>query len=172
MTRIAICLFLAFAFVAPTLAEAQEKPEFNPFQFLGDDGSVPAEWVGIWQIEATSRFCGSSEILTTTSIVDTLCESESFNQDDPEVDFNCSGSATATTMNMTCTGTNPAGPGCDQNLSIVFEGTRNGDTYTITATTNVTYSGDCSPELQDTCFVSTQTGTRISSDPGECKGVP
>ncbi|MGH3055515.1 MAG: hypothetical protein ACRDL7_11120, partial [Gaiellaceae bacterium] len=53
----------------------------------------------------------------------------------------CTGSATATTLDQTCTGSSEVFPNCTANFTIVTHATRTGTTYHRVSTVDLSYAG-------------------------------
>jgi hypothetical protein len=94
------------------------------------------EWAGIWGYSTTLRDCDTGNILYTGTSRDTICPGDLFDPGDPEVDYNCTGTITGSTFQMTCTGSDEPMAGCTADYEVVSEGTRTGDSYTSNTTIN------------------------------------
>jgi hypothetical protein len=132
---------------------------------------VPAEWVGIWEIQIELYDCDTDQLLFSTTSTDTICEGDAFEEpDDESGSVTCTGTADADSYTMHCEGSEVVMPGCTANYEYNAEGTRSGDSYQSTAIFTVAYAGDCG--VPDSCQRTEIVGTRISSDPGPCEQTP
>ncbi len=130
--------------------------------------TVPAEWVGVWDLQVTTRDCTSGAIQTTSTPTDTLCVQDIFHDSDP--DFTCEGEADATSFSYTCTGSSEISPGCNVTYTVVASGTRTDDSYMATATRTTDFDPGC--EIPDMCAEVTTIGSRIDSNPDVCQASP
>jgi hypothetical protein len=136
------------------------------------DVEIPEEWVGVWELEIAVYECETNTLLFSTTDLDTICPGSVFEDPDPEeMPLECTGSADADSYTTHCEGSLEVMPGCTMNFVYDVTGTRDGDTYTSVATTDITYSGDC-PDVPDTCQRTEVTGTRIGGAPNPCDGTP
>jgi len=156
-STIYICI-VAFAIMTPLIAHA--------------DVDIPAEWYGIWELELTSYDCDTEEILFTSTSLDTICVGDVFQDPDPSsFTVECTASIDANSYTISCEGESEIFPGCTAAFDYSGSATRNGDSYTSTTFTNITYAGDCGP-IPDTCQRTEITGTRIASAPDPCDSTP
>ena len=119
---------LGAALLAPGLARAGVAPDFKPvIKSLRAMVPVPSGWDGIWDHTDSIYICGFGP-LSASRDTDTTCVGQTF---EPPVQgtFNCTGSSTATTFHVDCTGTFPFDVGCDINATGTYDGTRTGSTY-------------------------------------------
>lgn len=135
---------------------------------------IPQEWGGIWSsVDSTYDCSGTFDFVE--SYEDTLCPGEVVvDEQQLPVTFNCTGSATATTVDVECTGTDDSDPDCVITFSYSIHGTRSGDTYFVVATTQISAAG---PGLGCEFFPSSCTqlnsrGTRIGPTPVEYCQTP
>jgi hypothetical protein len=128
--------------------------------------TVPPEWAGIWAYTDSVFDCSGALQNVDTGQIDTLCAGQSVyvaEEGGPQ-SFDCTGTADATTVDVTCTGSEPVFEGCDAVYVVELTGTRTADTYTATSTLNLTYSGTgegCDlipPFCQRVKTVATRTG--------------
>ena len=134
--------------------------------------TIPAAWSGVWDIRDTTRNCGGGPITDTDADLDTLCTGTPVFED-PDgvpVPLDCTGTITDTTVDVECTADFEVSPDCVATYTMMMDGTRTGDSYTVTQTLSITYSGGglgCD-FIPDTCTTTTTTGTRIGSEPPGC----
>jgi hypothetical protein len=161
MKRLAALLIVVSASVV-LLAEAAAAVRLphSPFKLLqlglaaADPYKIPPEWDGIWTSTDSTYDCAGG--LQQVAVgEDTLCSGAVFL--DP-VNFTgpaeCTGSITATTINITCTGDTMVVPDCVATLAYSIQGTRAGDDAYQVATISVSYDGSA-PEcgfFPDYCF--------------------
>jgi hypothetical protein len=103
---------------------------------------VPVEWDGTYDTVDSAYICEGA-LQSTSTAMDTICGGKDYspNQSGSPVQFNCSGSANATTFDMTCIGSTDVYAGCTAYYTVVTHGTLSSGTYFIVSTINVTYSG-------------------------------
>jgi len=102
---------------------------------------APVEWDGVWTTVDSTYTC-LGVLQNTSAGADTICGGKDYSPySGTTFQINCTGNATATTIDMTCSGSGPVFTDCDANYDAVMHGDRNGDTYHIVTTVNVTYSG-------------------------------
>lgn len=136
------------------------------------DTEIPAEWLGIWEIDISVYDCDSNFLLFQFSELDTLCPGGTFGDpDQEEFALTCTSSADATTLTSHCEGETEVMPGCTATFTYDSAGTRTGEAYTVTSTMDIAYVGDC-PDLTDSCQRTEVTGTRIAAAPGSCTSTP
>ena len=102
---------------------------------------VPPEWGGIWAVEDSTYDCAGVLQSVETS-ADTLCPGEQ--TIDPQQfpgTFDCTGSADATSIDVTCSGTSELFPDCAATFTSALRGTRTGENYFVVSTVEITYSG-------------------------------
>lgn len=129
---------------------------------------VPLDWDGTWTTLDTTYTCAGA-FQSTEAGVDTICGGKDYAPDSQGsgVQMNCTGSASATTFDQTCTATFPVFTDCDAHYVIEMHGTRTGDSYVMVTTTNVSYSGTgegCSL-LPPSCTQVNSWGTRTGPAP-------
>jgi hypothetical protein len=102
---------------------------------------VPVEWGGIWTVEDSTYDCaGVLQSVETSS--DTLCPGEqTIDPNQFPGQFDCTGSADATSLDVTCSGTSELFPDCSSTFTSTLRGTRTGENYFVVSTVQVTYSG-------------------------------
>ena len=129
---------------------------------------APVEWDGIWTtVDSTYSCVGVFQ--NTSAGRDTICGGKDYTPSTggSGLTITCTGTATPTTIDMTCTGSGPVFTDCDANYNAVFHGDRNGDSYHVVSTIHVTYSGTAIAcgYLTPTCSQLDIWGTRISPAP-------
>jgi hypothetical protein len=161
-------LLSAAAVLAPGPSTAAPTPGGKHFlkQLLGGAPTVPAEWSGIWTVVDTVYDCAGAFQSTSTS-TDTLCTGQNYEPEDQEVQFDCTGTVTETTVDMTCTGSYEVFTDCTANYVVNVRSTRTAESYFSVVTMNVTYSGtgeNCDL-LPAQCLQINSHGTRTAPEP-------
>lgn len=148
-----------------------------PAAYAGDIGSVrsrltlsplaeihmPAAWQGIWDQHDVVKDCATLVQIAETTVRDTLCANDSYNQG-----FDCTGSITDTSFDITCTSTFTVFEGCSATITVHSTGTRNSDSYTAVSTVNTTYNGSNCGGIPNSCTRSEVTATRIGNATSAC----
>jgi hypothetical protein len=136
-------------------------------RIAGGSDPVPAEWSGVWSTVDSLYDC-NGVFQQTFSSIDTLCTGQAVEPDpDPEFTYECNGTITATTVNITCTGSSEVFPDCTANFVVTQVGTRTADSYFMVITTNTTFSGTgkgCD-QFPAQCMQFNTHGTRIAPEP-------
>jgi hypothetical protein len=103
---------------------------------------APVEWDGIWDTIDSVYTC-AGVLQFTDPGKDTICGGKDYSFEDPGsgTPLDCNGTADATTLDVTCTGSQEAFPDCQANYSVTIHATRSGDTYFAVEVINVTSSG-------------------------------
>jgi hypothetical protein len=103
---------------------------------------APVEWDGIWNTVDSTYTC-LGVLQSTSAGSDTICGGKDYTPGTygSGLSISCTGSATPTTIDMTCTGSGAVFTDCNANYTAVIHGDRNNDTYHLVSTVNVTYSG-------------------------------
>jgi hypothetical protein len=132
---------------------------------------VPSSWAGVWDLEIVETNCDSPIVTDQYSERDTLCTGQTLDAGDfqgytPE----CTGNITDLMVSMTCGMSVEAYPGCNVTLTYTLDLTRDGDTVTGTARTELDYVGTCI--ITSTCTEEQITGVRVGPEPDECSKVP
>ncbi|MCC6651244.1 MAG: hypothetical protein IT348_08870 [Candidatus Eisenbacteria bacterium] len=151
-------------------AAARSQRFTNALRAMGGTLTVPAAWDGIWVSEDSTYTCeGVFESVETFS--DTICAGQvlPYNEDPGGGMFNliCTGSADATSIQIECGHSEEIIPDCLMTFTLVFDGTRTGDSYVGETTNTFSYSGtaegcDLAP---DECSRTVTHATRISPAP-------
>jgi hypothetical protein len=164
-------LAILFVASAPALAAT---PFTNPHMLLRSMGGsipVPTEWDGLWTTTDSTYEC-TGELTDTSAGVDTICAGQifSFDSGDPTIQFDCTGSADATTYTFDCTASGEVFPGCTFVQEFHVEATRTGDTFYSEAVMTITLTGaECAMVICDR-FVS--HGVRTGPAPTEYCATP
>ena len=168
MNRLAATVALAVLAFVPGKALADRSMTLTFREVLGvinGGGTVPPECEGVWAVQDSVYDCQGGFISTSTSD-DTLCAGGVLV--DPGQDgFTCTGSATATTYTMTCSGSLEVLPDCTANLTFVVHGTRTGDSYDSVTTFEsiVSGTGKGCEFFPNQCRQTNNHGTRTDSVP-------
>jgi hypothetical protein len=161
MKRILLTLLPAMMF-APGIAAANPAPRGleSVAKIVRAQTNVPPEWDGIWATQDTVYTCPAT-FQSTGAGQDTLCGGSEYSASGPRtaIALNCTGTADATTIDATCTGSGELFAGCNADLTVVTKGTRTNDTYFIVSNVQANYSGLLCIGLP-TCFQINTHGTR------------
>lgn len=179
MNRIATPLFLIACLALLPGSAAAGKAPAGIKQILGiaaaaSDVVIPQEWGGIWtSVDSTYGCLGDLQFVD--GAVDTLCPGAMIL--DPgvfPVTYDCTGSADASTVSVTCSGSAEVFPGCVATYSYSMQGTRTGDSYLIVSNILTTYSGSAEGcnLIPDDCMQINSRGTRTGPVPTEYCETP
>jgi hypothetical protein len=163
---LALCATLS---VLPAEAAAPRSPRFA--EALGAlDVIVPTEWAGVWAYTDSSYSC-EGDLLGVDTGLDTLCAGQIYLSDVGESYFTitCIGTATATTVDITCGGSGEIAPDCTYTVTSEIDGVRTGDSYVATNVIDATYSGSgpgCEL-LPSSCTRIVSRATRVAPAPTE-----
>jgi hypothetical protein len=145
MKRLAVLMLLVSAStMVPGIAAAERTSPIGLREFMGIiNGTIviPPEWDGIWMIEDSTYDCTGAFMDTSAPEPDTLCAGAAIVPDDVPFSFTCSGSATATTVDVTCVGSEEIVPDCTLTFTYSLRGTRSGDTFFVVTTISQSYDG-------------------------------
>lgn len=138
----------------------------------GAQTPIPAEWVGIWEIEMTTYDCTTNAFLFSATELDTLCPGSFFEDPDDGGEFSlvCSSSADGDSYESHCEGSSVFGD-CTAQYVFDITSTITGASYTATQTVTISYTGNCFG-LTDSCERTETSGTRIGGPPNPCEGTP
>jgi len=170
MNRLAVGYLLLLTTLlafGPSHADPAAPRDGNAFRLLAGSITVPSDWDGIWTTQDSVYDCTTGP-MSTSSSVDTICSGQSFNGGSSGGSpFTCTGTADATTIHATCTGSSAAGTDCQADYNIQMDVTRTNTTYKSVSTINVTYSGtglgcDLYPPM---CLRVVSYGTRTGPAP-------
>jgi hypothetical protein len=173
MKRILLTLLPAMMF-ATGIAAANPAPRGleSVAKIVRAQTNVPPEWDGIWATQDTVYVCPAT--FQSTSVgQDTLCGGSEYSASGPGgIALNCTGTADATTIDATCTGSGELFAGCSADLTVVTKGTRTNDTYFIVSTVQANYTGLLCIGLP-TCLQINTHGTRTGPTvAGDCAVTP
>jgi hypothetical protein len=129
-----------------------------------DPVPYPEEFIGIWETTTILRDCETQILINQSTVRDTICAGDTFEFTFGEYEVNCTGTITATTVDVQCEGSFQVDPDCTGNLQITMDGTRTGDTWTSTMRMGTTYVGSSCP-IPSSCIEGTSTGTRLDPNP-------
>jgi hypothetical protein len=166
-------LLLALAGVAPA-AEAPRLSARDLLRIAGGSDPIPAQWAGIWDTVDSVYNC-TGGLQSTSSSTDTLCTGQVIEPEpDPSFEYDCTGTTTPTTVNMTCTGRSEVFQDCFADYVVTIVGTRTNDSYFMVATINTTFSGtgEGCDFLPDQCLQINSHGTRTAPEPTEYCATP
>jgi len=133
--------------------------------------TVPPEWDGTWTVADSVYHCDGTFIVISAA-TDTLCGGKEFSLVNSPLPLTCTGTADATTLDATCSGSGPSGTDCTVTEAVAIHGTRTGDSYFVVSTFNISYSGaGCGGALPQ-CIQVNSHGTRTSSAPVDFCATP
>ncbi len=158
-------LLLATIALAGSASADPMPPGFDGiFQAMRTTVTIPQEWDGIWT--ATDSIYTCAGVFQSTNVVtDTLCGGKDYSSTQSgSIAFTCTGTATATTIDVTCTGSETIFTDCTANFAITTHGTLSTNTFFVVTVVNVTYSGTGTG-----CSLLPPTCSQINSH-GEWKG--
>lgn len=136
---------------------------------MGGTLTVPPEWDGIWVSEDSTYSCeGVFESVETYT--DTICAGQVLPYQDPSggmFNLSCSGTASATTIDINCASGAEVVPDCMMTFSLLFSATRSGDSFVGEGTNTISYSGTAEgcDLIPDECSRTVTHATRISPAP-------
>ncbi len=137
--------------------------------------TVPPEWDGIWATQDSVYDCTTGFQSYGTGL-DTLCANQVFNggTGDSQFTFTCTGTADATTIQTTCTGTGEVFPDCQVTMVVQSDAVRTNDTYRSVTTMNTSYSGTGTgcDMLPSSCTRTVSYGTRTGPAPSDYCSTP
>ncbi len=135
---------------------------------------VPPEWAGIWSWTDSTYDC-NGVFESIDAGVDTLCAGQGYDViNDTPYPISCSGTATATVVDVHCTAVVEVVTDCVATFDLEFNGTRTGDTYFVTAKSQTEFAGTA-PECSffpDQCSRTNTRATRIAAAPVEYCQTP
>lgn len=180
MNRLATKVFLlaCLAALLPGAAAAGKAPagirQLFGIAAAADNVVIPQEWGGIWtSVDSTYGCLGDLQFVD--GAVDTLCPGVViFDPGVFPVTYDCTGSADATTVSLTCSGSAELFEGCTANYSYSMQGTRSGDSYVIVTNILTTYTGTAEGcnLVPDECMQVNSRGTRTGPVPVEYCETP
>ena len=134
---------------------------------------IPTDWDGIWATIDSTYTCDGTYQSGPSAGSDTLCGGKDYSASNAGIVFDCTGTADATTFDITCTGSNELITGCTANYNVVTHGTRAADAYFTVTTINVTYTGALCPPIPPSCTQINSHGTRTGpTTVADCAATP
>jgi hypothetical protein len=135
---------------------------------------IPAEWSGIWSSIDSTYDC-EGVLQGVGASLDTLCAGTELTFDEAEgFALDCTGSADANGVDMTCTYSEEIVTDCTLTVTFILEGTRTGDSYVVTNTVSFDYAGtaiECG-FIPDSCTRTVLRATRIAPEPAAYCATP
>lgn len=110
--------------------------------------------------------------ITTGANTDTICGGSDFYLVRGSNPLACTGSADATTLDETCTGSITDAAGCIVGETVAFHGARTDDSYFLVFTFNFTYSGAACGGAVPQCIQVNRYGTRTGPAPADFCATP
>ena len=153
---------------APVRAEIAPRIGLEQiFVALQSGPTVPPEWAGVWETKDSTFFCAGMFLGESTGNRDTLCAGIPISEEDPagQIQFTCSGTATADEVHVTCSGSADVSPDCQETQTIDIDGVRTGDTYALTIVNNTVTQGTGLGCGSAFCIETRSTGARIEPEP-------
>lgn len=142
-------------------------------QALGAAGTqitVPPEWDGVWSYEDSTYSC-AGDVLGVETGLDTLCAGQTFTEDPggSPVVITCTGTATPTIVDVTCSGSSEVVPDCTVSMVIEIDATLTGDSYLATTVSSMTYSGTAEgcDLIPGQCTRTVSRATRLGPAPAD-----
>ena len=177
MRRLATTLVVSSAiFMAGSALAANQPPNVDQImKMVRATVVVPVEWDGTYDVLDTTYDC-SGVFQTTSTDADTICGGKDYSPSAPgsPITFDCTGTTTATTFEMTCTGSYNPIADCIAHFDVASNGTISGGIYFIVSVVNVTYTGTdplCT-YLTPTCRQYNRHGTRTGPAPAAYCATP
>jgi len=142
---------------------------------LGGTIVVPPEWDGVWDLTDSTYDCNDVPMGVSTDR-DTICGGQVYDSggDGGPYALDCTGTVTATTLDITCTGSGEVFPDCNAVIDMHITGTRTGDNSRTVIIINTTYSGTAKgcDLLPPNCTQLVTIGTRIGPAPSDFCTTP
>lgn len=141
-TLVVVVLAATMALVGSASAESAGGLD-NVMKSLRTAILAPVEWDGIWDTVDSVYTC-AGVFQSTSPGVDTICGGKDYSQSPPQSDIvlTCTGTADATTIDVTCTGSGliPSTT-CTGDFSVVTHATRTGTAFFMVSIVNITVTG-------------------------------
>lgn len=174
MRRLLLLFLLPTSMIA--LGSAHAASTQNPWESLVKAARaqtvIPTDWDGVWATQDSVYNCDGSLSSVPPPDSETLCGGTDYTASSGGIVFNCTGTADATTFDVTCTGSGELFPGCTGDYTVVTHGTRTGDTYFTVSTVNGTYTGAICP-FASSCIQVNSHGTRTrATTAADCAATP
>lgn len=174
MRRILLTLLFASTFAAGIASASSVPPHVaSLLKAARAQVAVPPEWDGIWTTADTAYTCEGFSLGALPPGADTLCGGQEYSNTDANgTTFNCTGTANATTIDLTCTGSGETEPGCTGDYTMTIKGTRTSTTFFTVYTINGTYTGDTCL-TPTSCLQLNSHGTRTGAPTAaDCLATP
>jgi len=178
MRRLATTLVLLSAVLVTGTAFAANQPPTADqiMKMVRATVVVPVDWDGTYDVFDSTYDCTGAWLANGTD-ADTICGGKDYSPSAPgsPVTFDCTGTTTATTFEMTCTASWDLYPNCTANFNVASNGTISGGTYFIVSVVRITYSGTdpyCSVYNTPTCRQYNRHGTRTGPAPADYCATP
>ena len=173
LTTVVFALLAASCLAGSAYAGNDRLPELRiGLSTILRDIVIPSEWSGIWDFDDLNYDCETNQLIDSEAYLDTLCSGSSIEFDEPGFPITCTGSADATTVSYTCTGSIEVDEDCVMEFSNVTNATRNGDTLDAVQTVSITLVGTGCIIPMDECTRTVSTATRIGPQPNPCEQTP
>ena len=166
MRRVITALLLPAALLLIGAAHAETSTPLRLAKSAKAFLITPPEWDGTWTTVDSLYLCDGTFINVSPG-EDTICGGKDYEPSSGS-DLSCTGTADATTIDVTCTGSEPSVdfPGCTANYTIVNHQTRSGGTYFSVTTIEVSYSGPAGCDQNPpACLQVNSHGTRTGAAP-------
>lgn len=166
--QVAVILMCAVMGTVEVASAAEPIRLSDIMKAAGLEITVPPEWDGIWSYTDSTYTC-AGQLQGVSTGLDTLCAGQVLDTESeggPE-NLDCTGSATATTLEYTCTGSEEIFEDCTATFTVTADGTRTGDSYVSEVIVDITYAGtgfgcDLVP---GTCLRTVTHATRLGPAP-------
>ena len=132
---------------------------------------VPPEWDGVWTVVDSVYHCEGG-FITTGAGTDSICEGKDFSLVRGSIALTCAGTADATTLDETCTGSGPDGTDCIVSETVAIHGTHTDDSYFLVFTFNFTWTGTGCGGAIPQCIQENRYGTRTGGAPADFCATP
>lgn len=170
MKRLALVLLLCPSFLPFASGSAHGAAALPQDLFRAARAAIvtPLEWDGLWNsVDSTYTCTGTFQ--GTGASLDTICGGKECQPPGMTFALDCTGTADATTIDMTCTATVEVVPDCFASFTVVTRGTRTGDTAFTVSTVSTTYSGTAlgCDLMPPSCTQRNSHATRIGSAPAD-----
>lgn len=162
-------LFLALLFAPATALAAKPAPARMSHMLRDAVGpTIPASWAGIYSYTDTTYDCETLAVTGTDADNDTLCAESSFE----DSTFTCTGTATETDADLTCTYSFDLFPGCSATVTGHIVATKSGDQVASTFTITTVFTPTGCAFQPDQCEKHSRRMTRILPPPPTCPTTP
>jgi len=175
MKRILLTLLPVLMFAAGIAAAGPAPPTVESLAKIARaQTNVPPEWDGIWTTQDTVYLCPSTVLSVPAPGSDTLCGGSEYSASSGGIVLSCSGTADATTLNVTCTGNGQVTTGCTADITVTTHGTRTNNTFFTVSTLQLTnFVGGIACLGLPTCLQINTHGTRTGpTTAADCATTP